>query len=387
MRLAVHRKGEMPYPSTSFHRFAQYRILVGGLILYACAFAVLLRNESFDATGAVVVLIVFGIVLPLIAWVTTRRVIPLSISVKPSKSQLIILIGYIVVLSVYLVGSPQWIDQHLPSTWIDSSRIKFFIILAKKLLVFVVIPFAIFRFGFGYRIADFGLQREGFRALGRGHLPVVLVVGGAFLAFQYFFSGGGASFRHGHFTVYQLLLGLPLCFIWLFVEAGLVEEFFFRALVQSHLAAALKSEVSGVVLMSLSFGLAHAPGFIFRHAGEVEGLGSNPSALNAIAYSIVVLAVSGITFGVIWARTKNLFTVHPRCRRSSAKFWWLRPDVALRISRQVSLVLRNASCFRRGCRSEERGSLISFRSRPAIFLLCPARAKSNSAAANCKVVF
>ena len=36
---------------------------------------------------------------------------------------------------------------------------------------------------------------------------------------------------------------------------------------------------------------------------------SNPSAIDAIAYSIVVLAVSGITFGIIWARTKNLFAL------------------------------------------------------------------------------
>ncbi len=286
----------MPQPINSSQRFAPNRILIGGLILYACAFAVLLPNKSFDATGAVVVLIVFGIVFPVIAWIATRRAIPLSISVTPRKSQLIVLIGYIIVLSVYLIGGPQWIDQHLPSSWIDSARIKFFIALTKKLIVFVAIPFAIFRFGFGYRIRDFGIQREGLRALCHSHLPVVLVV-------------GGALFRHGNFTIYQLLLGLPLCFIWLFIEAGLVEEFFFRALIQSRLAAAFKSEVSGIVLMSLIFGLAHAPGFIFRHAGEVEGLGSNPSAFDAIAYSIVVLAVSGITFGVIWARTKNLFAV------------------------------------------------------------------------------
>jgi len=299
----------MPRRTNSSQSIIRNRILIGSLILYACAFVVLLRNKSFDVTDAVVVLVVFGIAFPFLAWLTTRRAIPLSISVKPGKSQLIILAGYIVLLSVYLVGGPQWIDQYLPSTWIDSERIKFFITLIKKLVIFVLIPFAIFRFGFGYRIRDFGIQREGLRALCRGHLPVVLVVGGAFLAFQYFFSGGGASFRQGHFTAYQLLLGLPLCFIWLFVEAGLVEEFFFRALVQSQLAAAFKSEVSGIVLMSLIFGLAHAPGFIFRHAGEVEGLGSNPNALDAIAYSIVVLAVSGVAFGVIWARTKNLFAV------------------------------------------------------------------------------
>jgi uncharacterized protein len=299
----------MPEPADSSHHLVHNRILIGALILYACSFTVLLRNKSFDATGAVVVLIVFGIVFPLIAWIATRRAIPLSISVKPSKAQLVVLIAYIVALSVYLVGGPQWIDQHFPSSWIDSVHIRFFITLTKKLLIFVAIPFAIFQFGFGYRIRDFGIQREGLRALCRSHLPVVFVVGGAFVAFQYFFSGGGASFRQAHFTTYQLLLGLPLSFIWLFVEAGLVEEFFFRALVQSHFAAALKSEASGIVLMSLIFGLAHAPGFIFRHAGEVEGLGSNPSALDAVAYSIVVLAVSGLTFGVVWTRTKNLFAV------------------------------------------------------------------------------
>src|SRR5262249_39010099 len=211
------------------------------------------------------------------------RAIELSISVTPGKSQLIVLIGYIIVLSVYLVGGPQWIDQHLPASWIDSAQIKFFISLGKKLIVFVAIPFAIFRFGFGYRLRDFGIQAEGLRALRHSHLPVVLVVGAAFVAFQYFLSGGGAAFRHGQFSVNQLVVGLPLCFIWLVIEAGLVEEFFFRVLIQSHLAAAFKSEVSGTVLMSLIFGLAHAPGFIFRHAGEVEGLGSNPSALDAVA--------------------------------------------------------------------------------------------------------
>jgi len=295
--------------ANSFQRFSRNRILIGALILYACAFAILLRNKSFDATGAVIVLVLFGGVFPLLAWVASLRAVPLPISVRSSTSELIVLTGYIIALSLYLIGGPQWIDQHLPSFWIDSSRIRFFVSLIKKLVVFVAIPFAIFRFAFGYRIRDFGLQREGLRALRGNHLSVVLVVGGAFLAFQYFFSGGGAAFRHGHFSAYQLLLGLPLCFIWLLVEVGLVEEFFFRALVQSRLAATFKSEVSGVVLMSLVFGLAHAPGFIFRHAGAVEGLGSNPSALDAIAYSIVVLAISGITFGVIWARTKNLLAL------------------------------------------------------------------------------
>jgi membrane protease YdiL (CAAX protease family) len=293
----------------SSHNSSRKFVLIAGLLLYCGAFTILLGNKDFDIAGAVVVLVVFGIALPLIAWIATRHAVPLSISIQPQAAQLIVLSGYIIALSFYLIGGPQWIDHHLPASWIDSQRIKFWIIAIKKLVVFVAIPFAIFRFAFGYRIRDFGIQREGLHALCGSHLPVVLVMGGIFVAFQYFFSGGGAAFRHEHFTSSQLLIGLPLCFIWLLFEVGLVEEFFFRALVQSQMAASFRSETSGVVLMSLIFGLAHAPGFIFRQAGELEGLGPHPGSLDAIAYSIVILAVSGITLGVIWARTKNLFAL------------------------------------------------------------------------------
>ena len=290
-------------------RFSPVRILAIGLILYACAFAILLRNQSFEPAEAIIVLVVFGGVFPVLAWAATLRAVPLSLFVRPSTTALIALTGYVILLSLYLVGGPQWIDQHLPHSWVDSARIRFFIVLVKKLIVFVAIPFAIFRFGFGYRASRFRNSARRSARVVRQPFPVVLVVGGAFLCFQYFFSSGGAAFRREHFTPFQLFVGLPVCFVWLLFEVGLVEEFFFRGLVQSQFAAAFKSEVSGVVLMSLIFGLAHAPGFIFRQAGEVEGLGSNPSALDAIAYSIVVLAVSGITFGIIWARTKNLFAV------------------------------------------------------------------------------
>jgi membrane protease YdiL (CAAX protease family) len=296
----------MQTPNKPFYR---NRVLIAALAVYGLAFTVLLQNKSFEVGGAIIVLVLFGVVLPCLAWIATRRATALSISVRPDGWEMIVLAGYIIALSVYLIGGPQWIDQHLPSSWIASSRIRFFITLIKKLIVFIAIPFAIFRFGFGYRLRDFGIQLEGLRLPRRNHLPVVLVVGGSLMAFQYFLSSGGAAFRQGHFTLYQLLLGVPICFIWLLFEVGLVEEFFFRALVQSRLAAAFKSEVTGIVLMSLVFGVAHAPGFIFRHGGEMEGLGSSPSALDSIAYSIVVLAISGIAFGVIWARTKNLFAL------------------------------------------------------------------------------
>ena len=285
------------------------RTVVVGLILYAAGLAVLWQNKNFEPGGALIVLFLFGLIFPALAWLATIRAVPLSISVRPSGCEMLVLAGFIVGLSIYLIGGPQWIDNHLPEAWTNATQIKFFVTLIRKVIVFVAIPFAVFRVAFGYRLRDFGIQFEGVRALAGSHLPVVLVVGVALVAFQYFVGSGAAPLRHGNFSIHQLLVGLPLCFIWLVIEVGLVEEFFFRALVQSWFGAWFKSEVSGIVLMSLAFGLAHAPGFIFRQAGGVEGLGPNPSALDAIAYSIVVLSVSGILFGVMWARTKNLFAL------------------------------------------------------------------------------
>src|SRR5215469_12016807 len=109
-------------------------ILTAGLLLYCGAFATLFGNKDFDPAGAVVVLVVFGIVLPLITWITTRNAIPLAISIQSGVPELIVLIAYVVAVSLYLIGGSQWIDQHLPAGWTNSQQIKFFVTLAKKLI-------------------------------------------------------------------------------------------------------------------------------------------------------------------------------------------------------------------------------------------------------------
>jgi membrane protease YdiL (CAAX protease family) len=282
-------------------------ILVVGL--YLASLAVLSRVPDFQIGDAMVELVLFGLVLPLIAWATARRSPTLPITVRRSGSEVLLVVGLLIALAVYLVHGPQGIDALLPAAWSASPRIHFCVMLAKKLIVFVLLPFAAFRVLFGYRWRDFGVQFAGLRELARGHLAVVLSLSAVILAFQYFLGGAARPLREGQFDARQLIIALPLCFIWLAVEAGLVEEFFFRAVVQTRLTAWFKSEVTGVALMALVFGLAHAPGFIFRGAGEVEGLGPHPGMLDAVAYAIVVLAPGAIVFGVVWARTRNLLAV------------------------------------------------------------------------------
>jgi len=172
------------------------RTVIVGLILYAAGLAVLWQNKNFEPGGALIVLVLFGLIFPSLAWLATIRAVPLSISVRPSGREMLVLAGFIVALSIYLIGGPQWIDNHLPEAWTDSSKIRFFVTLTKKLIVFVAIPFAGFRFAFGYRLRDFGIQFEGLRTLAGSHLPGVLVVGVVLIAFQYFVGSGAAPVRH-----------------------------------------------------------------------------------------------------------------------------------------------------------------------------------------------
>jgi membrane protease YdiL (CAAX protease family) len=280
-----------------------------GIAAYGASLGLLWPNKSFGHADAIWELIIFGFAFPIAAWVATLRAKPLTVTVTRSNAEMMLLAVCLIGVTLYLIWGSALSETLLPASWMSAPRVRFVVVFARKLIVFVALPFLLFRFIFGYRWQDYGVQFAGLRALGGNHLPVVLVLSGAILLFQYFLGGGAAPLRRGEFSAAQLAIGLPLCFFWLFLEAGLVEEFFFRALLQTRVAIWFKSEVTGVALMALCFGLAHAPGFVLRRAGLAEAIGENPSAADAIAYAVVVLSVGGIFFGIVWARTRNLFAL------------------------------------------------------------------------------
>ena len=84
----------------------------------------------------------------------------------------------------------------------------------------------------------------------------------------------------------------------------------FRRILQEKIAMACGSHLAAVTWASLLFGLAHAPGLWLRGGHLMEGVAQATPGW-AVAYSIVMIAPAGITFGVLWARTRSLWLIVP----------------------------------------------------------------------------
>lgn len=128
----------------------------------------------------------------------------------------------------------------------------------------------------------------------------------ALLAVQFVLGSQAKRLLGGDYLSRHWVWGAILGTSWMVVEAGAVEEFFFRWFLQSRLAALTGSQISGLFLAALAFGAAHAPGIWLRGAGVVEGLGTAPDFATALAYSVSSQGVAGLMFGVLWARTRSL---------------------------------------------------------------------------------
>jgi CAAX protease family protein len=272
--------------------------LAGYVGLYAAVLALLHLREAFDVGEPLLVLGVIGIGFSCLAFLATRGTVTLGVPVREPRAECALLLAYLLLVIV------PWLALVAGRVrgWVASPPVGEVLVLATKLAIFVALPWAFFARR-GYTLRDF------FAGWGRGHLRAGLIVAAAAVAFQSSFGRGLGDLGSLGLSPLALGAGVTLAFVWLVVEVGLVEEFFFRALVQERAAALFRSPAAGVVVMAVVFGLAHAPGLYLRTAATQEGLTANPSLFAAVGYSLVVTSVAGLFFGVLWARTRNLALV------------------------------------------------------------------------------
>jgi membrane protease YdiL (CAAX protease family) len=276
--------------------------------VYLTCFLILGGEGSYSFGEAVGVMVIFALILPSASYWLSKSATPLADIKESTRREMAAVVFLLIVIAGYLAVGPTKINALLNVTE-SSPKLSALLTLVQRLGVFVVLPLLFLNKRFGLSLQDFGLNWSIRTWFQKKHVRILIILCIAMIALQYFIGQATAPVRQGEFSFRQLIIGLPLTYAWLLLEVGLVEEFFFRAVLQSRLAAYLKSDVSGVLIASFLFGLAHAPGLILRGGGANSPVGSDPSVLFAICFSVVVLSAAGLFLGVVWARTRNLLLV------------------------------------------------------------------------------
>jgi membrane protease YdiL (CAAX protease family) len=260
---------------------------------------VLLRTfEGFEASEALVAVVILGMIFPALAMLATRRLLPLPYVVRRPGIETAALLVYLVAIAWWLVSGFSRLAR------IETEPLHSVALLGVKLLAFVAFPAAIISALGRYRLSDLAPVSVRWRQL----RPALLMALAALLM-QSLLGRGLHDIREAHLPTWVLAVATPLSFAWLMIEVGAVEEFFFRVLLQERLAAVLRSSWGGLVVAALLFGLVHAPGFYLRPAATQEALGPHPSLFMAVGYSIVLTSLAGLLLGVLWMRTRNFAVV------------------------------------------------------------------------------
>lgn len=289
MHMNILMRGWVALPAKPF--------VFGYLALYALTLGVLARYAGFDPGDALGVFCTLGVLFTFLAWLFTRKHRAASPSLRQPGVEMAVVSAYLLVFAIGVLGYGfTWLKQDF-----TDPRDHTLAVMVTKLLTMVLIPALLLR-GLGHPSRDtlrfdFRWKQHGLALLGLGFL---------LLLFQAFAGQGLHELSGLHPSVGTLLLGVPLCFVYLCIDTGLTEEYLFRVVLQTRLSAWLKSETAGVVVMSVLFGLAHAPGYYLRGSFAAEGVSSSATLLLSLGYPIVITSVVGFMFGLLWARTRSL---------------------------------------------------------------------------------
>jgi membrane protease YdiL (CAAX protease family) len=271
-------------------------LLAYGAIYLAALVLAVWQRKTFPLGSVLPVVLILGVGFTgLIYWVVPQAPI-LSTPSGTKPAELIFVLAYLGFISYLLVRRKRLSADNVGFIHKKIHDIRF------KILFFVLIPVLALRVFWGASWAELGFTQ--------GNLPSQLLTAAVLIfllgGFNLVAGGAAAPIRARLFNARQLVLGFGLAFAWESLEAGLVEEFFFRGFLQARLVNYMDSPVGGICAASLLFGLAHAPGIYLRGGDKFGPLGERPTLLNSILYAILALSPTGWFTGLLFWRTQSL---------------------------------------------------------------------------------
>ena len=243
-------------------------------------------------------LVIFGLILSALILFLTRKMDPPPPDVRNPRRESVALLVYLVIYAVLLIGI--WLGSIKEA--IPSGRTQDLVVIAHKLLIHVAIPAGLIVLvggSVGWQF-DAGTQRRGF-------WTTLIVLSLLMFGLLAVVSPSLKQISALHLAPAAAFAWVMASWAWNSVEAGLCEEFLFRASLQSRLAAWFSSPVAAIVLTSVLFALSHWPGLYLRGGPDVDGW--SPDPIQVAAFTIATLSPLSVALGVLWARSRSLLLV------------------------------------------------------------------------------
>ena len=98
-----------------------------GLAVYGTSLVILWRNKSFAPEDAISLLVIFGIAFSLLAWFTTRRARPLTLTVQRRAAEMWLILACLIGVTLYLIWGTALTEALVPANWLASEQGKFFV--------------------------------------------------------------------------------------------------------------------------------------------------------------------------------------------------------------------------------------------------------------------
>jgi len=282
---------------TEFLGHSGSKALTAYLVVWAACTAYI-ASVGGDWVFPIASLVIFGTILSGLIWFLTRKMDAPPVPVANPRRESIAFLAYIALYAVLLIGI--WLgsikEAIAPGPAQDTA------VLAYKLVIHVAIPAAmIVLLGGALRpLFDSGVGRRGF-------WPALTVLSGLMFALLAVVSPSLTQIGALGLAPAIAVLWVLASWAWMSLEAGLCEEFLFRAGLQSRLTAWLASPATAIVVTSILFGLSHWPGLYLRGGPGVDGWSTDP--VQVAAFTIATLSPLSVALGILWARSRSLLLV------------------------------------------------------------------------------
>jgi membrane protease YdiL (CAAX protease family) len=273
------------------------RALIIYLALWGASTAYLAATNG-DWVFPIASLVIFGLILGAIIWFLTRKMDAPQVPVTNPSRESLGLLAYLALYAFLLIGV--WLGTIRKA--IPEGPDQEWAVLAYKLVIHVGLPIAvILLLGGAVRpLFDLGTRRRGF-------WPALIILSSLMFALLAVVSPSLQQIAALNLSPATALFWVLASWAWLSVEAGLCEEFLFRACLQSRLAAWLKSPVAGILLTSVLFSLSHWPGLYLRGSPGVDGWSTDP--IQVATFTIATLSPLAVALGLLWARSRSLLLI------------------------------------------------------------------------------